>query len=1405
VRAKEYDVRVLDAQAGSLARRPGTLAAAGIGALSRVAAWRRRMALAALGIALSLALLAPAPVSASFTRPFVRQITGTPSGPFSATGGPGGLAIDEGNNLWVGDHLSSAPFELDEFGLAELGSSFLAPSIKINGEEEPPVPQSLNPPQFIAIDNATGAFYTTAETTVNGKAGPGNFSESVEIFGSAGNFVSRFGPLHSPSGVAVDNSTEPSDPSIGSVYVTHPERASTPPQPNGISKFNANGEKVNFSGSASYISGNEIVGTAAGEEGEFFKQGHFGTHGRPEYIAVDTHGNIYAAVREALGGSAVVEYGPTGLVLREFPGSATPGLGEGSQRLSNGGFGGEFGGLAVDPVSGHLLVSIRAFPSDEGAVDEFDSTGRFLNQITTTAAGAHLRSAFGLAVDGHGYLYVVDSDSVNTKEHAVDVYGPGHFLPSLKLGEATERTPASATLGGSIDPEGLVLSDCHFEYVTEAAYTATGFADLSSGGAKPCVPAAASIPADSEYHSVSAELGNLAAGTTYRYRLAATSSGALGGSANTTALAFTTPHAPRVDSFSAANLSSTFADLRAQIDPLGADTDYYFQYVDAARYEPFAEDPYAAGATVPTPAADIGSGGPTGSSDESVLQQIGGLQPATVYHFRVVAANECEAGMQCVTDGPDATFATLPQASPGLPDNRAYELVTPPNKGSAGDMFGASEEQFQEFVNRDYGYASETGDGFYLETGAAFGPFPASAHNAYVFSRTDAGWAFTSLASPSLGVQSLSVGAFDPVDFSQVGLLDVVGSQGGTAGSQGTSLLGPPGGAYTNLHADSPVQGSGAESESTRIVGGARNLSKVVIESENHTLAPGASAQDEGSASLYESAGGGECTLESSHCTLLNLNPKGGLLRCGAILGQNGQRRPGGTYRAVSVDGSRAFFTAPDPNAVNDGPGCWNGKTENAPQLYMRSASETTELSASGPGAPEPAIPGNHPAIYVGASADGSKVFFLSEAELTKDDAGIHDTELYEWEAEGTGNCDESSPAYNPSSRGCLTRISHGESGSIAATVETVPTVSADGSAVYFTARGQLTAGAPPPGEVNKDQGVDLYRYDTTTGATAYIATITRHDFPTDATGGWWRSAVTLSVQVALEPYANFYTTPDGRYLLFSSEADLTGYSTVDAHAGARQDCPTLRNGNNSNSGHCAEVYRYDSAAGGSLACLSCAPTGALPTSNAFFATRGGLELPSAGPVRAISDDGSYAFFVTAESLVPQDTNDTLDVYEWHNGNVSLISSGQDAAPSYFLGASPDGSNVFFGTHAHLVPADGDTVGDVYDARICTKADACIAPAAGETAQCEGDSCQSPPPVPVDASPGSLTFSGLGEILTEVPSPLIEAKKTVTKKAAVQCKKPKKPKKPARGKCAKPKARKKAKARKASNDGRAIS
>ena len=143
-------------------------------------------------------------------------------------------------------------------------------------------------------------------------------------------------------------------------------------------------------------------------------------------------------------------------------------------------------------------------------------------------------------------------------------------------------------------------------------------------------------------------------------------------------------------------------------------------------------------------------------------------------------------------------------------------------------------------------------------------------------------------------------------------------------------------------------------------------------------------------------------------------------------------------------------------------------------------------------------------------------------------------------------------------------------------------------------------------------------------------------------------------------------------------------------------------------------------------------------------------------------NNGSHVFFDTAESLVPQDTNGKVDVYEWEEdgagsckearGCLSLITSGQDSLNSFFLDSSENGSNVFFGTHAQLVPQDTDAEGDLYDARICTMEEPCVSTAGRERRPVRRRCVPASAPASTGLALASSTFSGAGD-LSEGPPP----------------------------------------------------
>jgi hypothetical protein len=1316
---------------------------------------------------LAVACSAPAVAQAAFKRTFLRQISSTPAGALS----PLGVAVDSADDLWVGDLNGNV---LDKFEPASAENKYVSGgSFKVGTE-----------PYDVAIESATsgnGDLYVVGPEDLVEVYESGGAHAHLETWSSSGGRL-----------IAIDNSpheNEVEDPSsCGTLHLNLGEcfvyRVTSGENVGGIEKLNSKGEAEAFEASEPYVGGvhNSKITGAPGFPIMGFGSGSV----PPTGIVVDPKGDIYVASAEK---RAVYEFAASGIFVQEFdlPGRVPP------------------SGVAFDPVSNHLLATAGS------ALDEFEAaTGEFVGQITETMEGKHLEAPFGVSVDSHGDVYVVNGSN---GQESVAVYSNGAFIPELALGAASARTGVSVTLNGTLNPDMLInkapVTECYFQYLEEAKYQEALIKKEEAGFPKalvetaPCEhPDAAELssPANEDVHPVHADVEKLTPGTTYRYRLVATSGGESGGTGETLPLAFTAPVAPGILATSAGNFSSTFADLYAQVDPHGLTTLYHFEYLTAASYSANGHSfagPNSA-TSMPVPDADIGSGGPTGGAGESVTQHIGPLQPGTVYDFRVVAENAqgVTAGAVCEEDkpAPACTFATLPEAIPGLPDGRAYELVTPATKEGGSDMFTPGDEE-QYGNDLSTGSPSEDGNGFLLEGESLFGSFPGAFRTAYVFHRDQAKgeWTYTALSEPSLGVQSVTGAVFDPTDLSRVGINDAVGSVSSQAGEQLINLLGPVGGPYTTVHADPP---SHTPEGPTQMVGASRDLSHVVLESrtlegQENVGCPGSEKVKHGSA-LCEWAGGYE-TLEDGEVRpelkLVDLAPGSEtepVSSCGAQLGVEGA---GGTHQAVSANGSRVFFTAPTPppgfSIVKvTGPGCWNGLVshafaipeKNSPQVYVRiDGTSTLDVSEPEPGLVEPGSnephgrPERYPVRFVGASEDGSEVFFVTDGWLTANHPQVHDLELYECAIVEEKVEEEIVPKCK------LTRISVGEKGGLAESgggaVLGVQAVASEGTAVYFLAFGALAPGASKlaANGVDTSAPVNLYRYQPET-ATAlaqmtYVATVSTNNRSDQLQCG---------SNYAPCNEENWYATPNGRYLLFYSEVDLT----ANADTGGDCDVPgseTLGHGT------CGVLYRYDAQAAEkheqSLICVSCNPNGEVTTtrSSAEF-TRSFSHDPSAGPVRAMSNDGAYVFFDTPMPLVPQATNGTLDVYEWHEGHISLIGSGAEPGPSFLLGYSPyvtprgetiEGGNVFIGTHAKLVAADTNRVGNIYDARICMAESPCIQAPPGETALCEGSSCQGSPVEPLDATPTSLTFSGPGDVPSEAPP----FARTVTKKTTAKCKK----------------------------------
>ncbi|MGC1167007.1 MAG: hypothetical protein WA862_12960, partial [Solirubrobacterales bacterium] len=164
-------------------------------------------------------------------------------------------------------------------------------------------------------------------------------------------------------------------------------------------------------------------------------------------------------------------------------------------------------------------------------------------------------------------------------------------------------------------------------------------------------------------------------------------------------------------------------------------------------------------------------------------------------------------------------------------------------------------------------------------------------------------------------------------------------------------------------------------------------------------------------------------------------------------------------------------------------------------------------------------------------------------------------------------------------------------------------------------------------------------------------------------------------------------------------------------------------------------LYRYESGSG-TLTLVAARGPGGVPT----ITGAGGCA-----PMSSLSDDGSYLAFSTPEPLVEADQNKISDVYLWHDGELSLISSGTGEGTvggANIIGISPSGRDLDFTSFDQLAPTDGDISQDVYDARIGGGFEQ-----ARQSPPCEGDACRgSGSGSPGSPAAGTAGFSGAGNV-----------------------------------------------------------
>jgi hypothetical protein len=997
------------------------------------------------------------------------------------------------------------------------------------------------------------------------------------------------------------------------------------------------------------------------------------------------------------------------------------------------------------PLGSIFAIEDRAHEAKEAKLVEYEA-------CATPGCGAALVGSYGDDLIGMSMGLAYDSTldrlyvpSWTTQE--VQVFGPKTTgtVPDVTAGEADEIGQNTATIHGTVNPQATP-TNYYFEYKVSGGPT-WATAERVQGGS--CEPAP--LPEDTADHAVSCELGDLQGNTEYELRLVGENSDnklraySAPGTFETLA-----PPVPAVDGCTISAVTSNSAHLACSVDSQGDKTTWrvlrsHRPDAGQADCEALADSAFTKTSEGVIPGEEVAA--------TEVEADLTGLLPGETSCVRLSATNGGGTGRE------DLVFLSTP-----IPPSNVESAFVAPRTDTGARLNGWVDPEGDASFTYRFEFSSDgvnwsplparestaNARGVVLVAEELVGLSPGTTYEYRLSAENAAGEASpqgaakafetrtaAEVAAPDRGIELVSSPekgnqnirtetSQDIPSISPDGNLAtwnvLAGAPGANTGAgasflsertpqgwQSRSLIPPAAGQIENGEAGGYLLGTNTPDLSAFIF----TAGRTALESGKYLVRTDAHQHQTVLAEFSVPIDGGKLDLtgDGSHVFLVTENAPRQIEDLGSGPPEVVSIMPDGTLNACGLSAIEAnsSFAGGGANNPQGAALYWRAgyhmvATTDASRVYFQAKPNSGPCASSMWGLYvrnreseetvliDPGTAGKSP-NFVRATPDGREAYFATHSQLDPADTNAS-RDIYRWEEEaGVSHC-----------MTCVVPDAS-VSGNIGAIL-----VSDDFSHIYFESTKQLVPERGREGESNL--------YVLSDGQLRFVVNINSFG------GTLWKGEPELS--------------SDGNVLLIVPSTDATAHQQLTTDELASK-CALLKN---TNPEPCQELFRYDDR-DGSLECISCNPAG-VTTNNV-----GAPSTSVGGSDFTMSPDGGTVAFATREKLVELDVNRSLDIYEWRNGIVRLVSDGITTYPESLTatpqvqGVSVDGRDIFFSlVGLGLTGFEQDGFSGLYDARIGGGFEPTAPPV-----HCEEDSCQGPlEAAPANPQAGSASFSGHGNL-----------------------------------------------------------